>query len=104
MVPKAERASIAIQFSRFTRNDVPIFAMVTAATMAAIKFRKKLFCIKGRSPDSFTSMFMLAKPKEEIKIYSTAFCLLNCTVFPWSLIWKTSLPIVALTSNMSETS
>ena len=47
---------------------------ITAAKINATKFRKKLFCMEGRSPESRTNRFIKAKKKDDAVIHKIPFC------------------------------
>ena len=58
-----------MRFSRLQRNGMLSFNKITHAKIAATKFRKKLFCIDGRSPAIRTNRFMSAKQNADTTMY-----------------------------------
>ena len=73
------------------------------AKIAATKFRKKLFCIEGRSPDIRTNIFMSAKQNADMIMYKIPlYCLLICFMYIlFSIIhdidYKNTIPSVPAT-------
>ena len=68
MVPAHERISRYLIFSFFPENLPPSFFKRTNAKNSATRFRKKLFCVDGKSPAILTNAFINAKQNADIMI------------------------------------
>ena len=71
----------------FPENQIFFLSIKASAKKKATKFRKKLFWIEGRSPDSLTHRFINAKKKAEASMHRMPF-----TVLLFIIFFRTHIP------------